>query len=83
MFEMYIIYIISKSVYLFRAKKKSDLVLCDIRGDIIPVLKSLRADLTEASSGIREESILLMEEVEELEGEIGELEDRGVALENR
>ena len=67
----------------FRAKKKSDLVQCDIRGDIIPVLKSLRVDLTEASSGIREESVLLMEEAEEVEGEIGELEDKGVTLENR
>jgi kinetochore protein NDC80 len=66
-----------------RAKKRADLVRCDIRGDVLPVLKSLRADLTDATNGLRDEYSLVAEEVEEVEGEIGELEERGVGLETR
>lgn len=35
-----------------RAKKRADLVRCDIRGDILPTLKSLRSDLVDATNGI-------------------------------
>lgn len=66
-----------------RAKKRADLVRCDIRGDILPVLKSLRIDLTDATNGIKDECSLVGEEVDEVEGQIGELEERGLSLENR
>lgn len=66
-----------------RAKKRSDLVRCDIRGDILPVLKALRSDLAEASNNIKDEAVIVQEEVEEVEGKIEDLEDKGVALENR
>lgn len=66
-----------------RAKKRSDLLRCDIRGNVVPVLKSLRLDLADVTASIRDQSDALAEEVEETDTKYSEQADRAANLDNR
>jgi kinetochore protein NDC80 len=64
-----------------RAKKRADLVQCDIRGNILPALKELRTDLADATNSIRDKSALLADEIEEVDAQILEQEEQYSGLE--
>jgi SMC interacting uncharacterized protein involved in chromosome segregation len=68
-------------ISVFRAKKKSGVLKTDISNDVLPVLLQLKDQLSGASISMREETVTVQDELDDLEMKTSQLEEEKNQLE--
>ena len=56
-----------KHFILFSAKKRTGVLKTDVHQDVLPILAQLKAELSEASVGYREELVGIQDEIDDID----------------